>query len=125
MDFALYWVDVGGKYVVSGAYCKQEIKDKQLDDRFDKACENVKLDAGALALGFVKNAQDNNSTGRQDIAKKFGIKTVIQEKVQGGILEYGSTKTLNARPDIPPLPEKELKVAYDDFGAVYTIVWIR
>jgi len=30
-----------------------------------------------------------------------------------------------SKPNLPLLPEKELKIAFDEFGAVYVIVWIR
>ena len=43
----------------------------------------------------------------------------------GGILKYGTVKALSVAPPVPTLPEKKLSTAFDEFGTVYTLVWIR
>merc|ERR1712176_85733 len=92
MDYAIYWVEDGGRFVVSGTYAprfaKDDFKKKRGDeDRFEKRCEKMKLTAANVNAGFIGNATASNVSGRQALCKEFGINTICQEKVTGGVLE--------------------------------------
>jgi hypothetical protein len=130
LDFAIYWVEDDGKYVVAGDYatdaCKESAKSNRgNDDRFETKCESLKLNASNLNVGFASDGGACDAMGRTALCKDFGIKTICQTPVLGGILEYGTMKQLSAAPPVPTLPEKELRTAFDEFGAVYTLLWIR
>jgi len=84
----------------------------------------MKLTAANVSAGFIGDAMTSNTSGRQALCKEFGISTLCQEKVTGGVLEFGTRKQMSAKPNLPLLPEKELKNSFDEFGAVYVIVWI-
>merc|ERR1711862_6454 len=73
---------------------------------------------------FLPDAAKDNVTGRQAILREYGVKTIFQEKVRGGVLEMGTSRGMDAKPDIKDLPDAEIRAAFDEFGAVYVLVWI-
>merc|ERR1711879_482568 len=81
------------------------------------------LTTSNLNLGFIPDVTNTDVHGRRAIAKEFKINTLCQEPMQGGILEYGTAKALPVQPNVSPLPEKDLLVAFSSFGAVYVICW--
>jgi|ERR1711971_699621 len=65
---------------------------------------------------------------RKDVAKEFGVQSICFIKIEGGVLEFGTSvgktgKKWDGVPAFPEIPVDELKIAFESSSAIYTIFW--
>jgi len=127
-QYAIYWVNTHGSYVVASDFASQDgLKS------FTQASSAIALTAdgsGPVATVattgapvFVANAGSEESLERREAATASGVKSICMIPFQAGVLEFGCTDGWTEMPAIPKLPTKEMREAFEDFGAKYVMLW--
>ena len=139
--YAIYWASVNGKLVVAGDYVtearREAIAKLGLTASFAEESEAFALDAngdGPIATCyksgeavFIKDVASSNMK-RKDIAAKYGIRQVAFVPMEGGVMEYGTsegacTQDWDELPVCPTMPKAEMRKAYENLGASYSLFW--
>jgi len=129
-DYAIYWGNVNDKLVVAGCYSA----DVALAG-YTKKSEEFALDAkgeGPVATTyntqqsvFVGSVADSNLK-RKEVAKSFGVRQVVFEPFERGVLEYGTASTLwTGVPAVPTMPKAAIRKGFENLGASYCMYWAK
>lgn len=142
--YALYWKDTGELFTVAGSYLPPArelalIKQGRAGQSYAKASENVTLDVngtGPVATCyktqqpiFIEDARAFGKLKRQALAEEFGIASICFAPVEGGVIEYGTSRgqetadwTSVDDACVDALPRGEIRKAFAT-GATHLIYW--
>lgn len=133
--YVLYWVEVDGSFVVTGSYVPPEhkslLKQESAKQGWVQQCELLKLDRSSLVARvaeskeavFIQDAPADSLYTRTELCKQFGITSVCIIPFEDGVLEYGSLQSWAEAPKCPTMPKAQMRAAFDNFGACYTMFW--
>ena len=143
-EYAIYWTNANGKLVVTADYqtdsMRKELGARGLASSYAEASSLFQLQAGGgeatqgstianvLEAGkslFVQNVSAS-SMWRKDLAKKYGIQSVVFEPLDNAIIEIGiASRPWASTPPLPAIPSRTMRRAFETMGASYTIFWAR
>merc|ERR1712130_994360 len=73
---------------------------------------------------FCENVQEAPLSPRRALAAEFAINSLTLIAVTGGVIEFGTGDLWTKSPHRPNLSVSELQHAFEDFSAIYIIIWV-
>lgn len=133
--YSMYWVEIGGAFVVSGYYInpKAQTPLQDSEEGYTSQCQKLKLGPKSVIATVSKNGEDrfmpdvcqDSTFSRKDMCSKFGIKSVHYLPITGGVCECGFTELCADPPECPLMPMAHLKRAFQTSGACYVMLWVE
>ena len=67
----------------------------------------------------------NSAMKRKEIAAKYGVKQIAFVPMEGGVMEYGTSKgkEWSQPPDCPTMPKAAMRKGFEILGASYCVFW--
>ena len=145
--YAIYWVAVNGKLVVAGDYTtdgrQADLLKKGIKGSFATQSENFEIemlsDSSAVAKCFrtqqpvFLNDVASSDISRAALAEEYQISQIACAPFEDGVIEFGTSpqgsgtatwpSSYNLIPKMPALPKDEMRYAYEQLGASYTMLW--
>jgi len=139
--YAIYWCNVDGQLVVAGDYVTEErramLAEKGFDKSFAEESEAFALPStgqGPVATCYNTGEQQfvadvsKSSMKRKAIAAKYGIQQVAWIRMEGGVMEFGTsegscTADWDTVPKCPTMPKAEIRKGFENLGASYCLFW--
>merc|ERR1719247_3934229 len=139
--YAIYWCNVDGQLVVASDYVTDARKAMLAEAGFTKSFAEESEPFALPVSGegpvatcyktgepqFVGDVS-TSSLKRKDLAMKYGIQQISWVPMEGGVMEFGTSKgpctaDWDALPNCPTMPKAEIRKGFENLGASYCLFW--